>query len=105
LRSFPSARVKQLGFDEHYYEVYLKQYLATGLEGYPKIARTYIESQSATPNAVIPPTRFLYLSAAYLVQRISNCDPLDALHYGACIFASLSLVATAMFAARMGGLR
>ena len=104
LRIYPSAHMKALGFDENYYRLYLSELIAVGVKNYPKITTAYTAAQSEMPNAVIPPTRFLFLTTAYALNRIFGIEPFVALRDTACIFASLTLVVTALFVARAASL-
>jgi len=61
----PTPTFQVIGFDEHFYQVYLSALMLGGLERYPELARHYVQEQTSLPSAILPPTRFSYIAAAY----------------------------------------
>ena len=96
---------KDLGFDENLYRGYVDNLIRYGVTAYPDFAQHYIELQTRLPSAILPPTRFLYVFAAYAWHSVTGADALTALHNVSSAFSMLLLVLATGFAARMGGLR
>lgn len=101
----PTPGFAGIGFDENLYRAYVEDVIRFGVTAYPDFADRYIEVQSSMPSAILPPTRFLYVFAAYLWHLISGADALSALHHVSSIFSMLLLVLATVFAWRLGGLR
>jgi uncharacterized membrane protein len=64
-----------------------------------------VELQRRLPTAILPPTRFLYVFAAYLWHGICGTEALASLRWVSSLFSILLLVLTAGFAGRLGGWR
>jgi 4-amino-4-deoxy-L-arabinose transferase-like glycosyltransferase len=103
LRAYPSASFHTIGFDEGLYRNYVNELIHAGMTSYPDIAEHYVEKQRQMPSAILPPTRFLYIFAAYLWQAVTGTDALTALHHTSTLFSILLLVAAGLFAWRLGG--
>jgi hypothetical protein len=103
IRIYPSSGFIGVGFDEHGYMVFLKQIQAVGLRNYDTVVQAYIERQYQRPDAVVPATRIGFLAPAALASEWFHLSPFDALRAVAASAGVLSLVLTAFFAHRLGG--
>lgn len=122
LRVLPSAGFTGTGFDEALYRDNVIRLDRVGLFNYPAICQLYVEDQR-NPDSItkLPPTRFLYIGAAWLWKRaefgdappvspkmpgFTQRDPaLVALHRVAALFSCLGLLVGGLCAWRMLGLR
>jgi hypothetical protein len=86
------------GFDEVLYAHYLRQLMTVGLRRYPDIVDSYIAYQKTIPGSILPPTRFLYILAAYCWHGIFGGDPLMAFHDVSRLFSVLTLLLAGLFA-------
>ncbi|MEO5720446.1 MAG: phospholipid carrier-dependent glycosyltransferase [Chthoniobacterales bacterium] len=105
LRLFPSAGFDGIGYDEALYRGYVNELIRTGLGAFPDQAEGYVVRQQSLPAAILPPTRFVYIFAAYLWHQASGAEALDALHDVSCFFSILMLIVSTVFAWRLGGWR
>ena len=103
LRVYPSASFQGLGYDEGLYRGYVTDLINHGVMSYPDFAEHYVETQQKLATVILPPTRFLYIFAAYVWHEITGADALLSLHRVSCLFSVLSLFASAAFAWRLGG--
>ena len=94
-----------VGFDENLYRGYVDNLIKYGVTAYPDFAQHYVELQTSLPSAILPPTRFLYVFAAYLWHSVSGADALTALHHVSSFFSMFMLALATVFAWRMAGLR
>ena len=94
-----------IGFDENLYRGYVDNLIKYGVTAYPDFADHYVELQTSLPSAILPPTRFLYVFAAYVWHSISGADALTSLHHVSSFFSMLMLGLATVFAGRMAGLR
>ena len=94
-----------VGFDENLYRGYVENLIKYGVTAYPDFAQHYVELQTSLPSAILPPTRFLYVFAAYVWHSISGADALSSLHHVSSLFSMLMLGLATVFAWRMTGLR
>lgn len=94
-----------VGFDENLYRGYVDNLIKYGVTAYPDFAQHYVELQTSLPSAILPPTRFLYVFAAYLWHALSGADALTSLHHVSSFFSMLMLGLATVFAWRMAGLR
>ena len=99
----PTPTFQVIGFDEHFYQVYLSALMLGGLERYPELARHYVQEQTSLPSAILPPTRFSYIAAAYGWHNIWGTGPLKSLSAISSFFSMLLLGLSALFAWRLGG--
>src|SRR5262245_4097563 len=77
----PAAGFQKIGFDEALYRGYVEDLIRYGVSSYPDLAERYVELQRRLPTAILPPTRFLYVFAAYLWHVIFGTEALDSLRY------------------------
>ena len=101
----PTPKFQSVGFDEGLYRGYVNDLLRNGLSSYPDLAERYVAVQSTLPTAILPPTRFLYIFAAYLFSEASGADALTSLHSVSSLFSILLLLLATFFAWRLGGMR
>lgn len=121
VRIFPSAGFTGVGFDEALYRSYLIKLDTVGLGGFPEICQLYLEDQRRPETITkLPPTRFLYVFAAWTWKRAAfgdapprpprtpgfvDHDPaLVSLHRVSCLFSILGVVAAGLAAWRMFGM-
>ena len=101
----PTAKFQTFGFDEKLYRRYVSVLMGNGLGIYPAMAKHYAEEQAKLPAAILPPTRFFYIGAAYGWHLLWGTGPLTSLSAISSIFSMLLLALSAAFAWRMGGAR
>ena len=101
----PQPGFKGVGFDENLYQKYVNTLSATGLTSYPELAEGYVNVQAELRTAILPPTRFLYIFCAYLWHQTTGADALTSLKNISSLFGIVALLVSALFAARLGGLR
>ena len=99
------AGFQGIGFDEGLYRGYVDDVIHYGVSAYPDLAERYVEVQRHLPTAILPPTRFLYVFAAYFWHGILGTDALGSLRDVSSLFSVLLLAVTAGFASRLGGWR
>ena len=92
----------KVGFDENLYRTYVGLLDQAGLSHYPKLAQQFISHQLDPQNqAILPPTRILYIGSGYLYHRIFGLSALDALHAVSAHFSILTLLISALFCWRL----
>ncbi len=91
-----------LGYDENLYRGYVDALRQAGLLSYPDLAEKYVSLQMTLPTAILPPTRFVYIAAAYLCHEVSGADALTSLKVISSLFSVLTLILTAFFASALG---
>ena len=101
----PMPGFQGVGFDENLYRGYVENLIKHGVTAYPDFADHYVELQTSLPSAILPPTRFLYVFAAYIWHSVSGADSLSSLHHVSSFFSMLMLALATIFAWRAGGLR
>ena len=101
----PKAGFQRIGFDEALYREYVDNLIRYGVSSYPDLAEHYVEVQRRLPTAILPPTRFLYVFAAYLWHEVFGSDALASLRDVSSLFSILLLFLAAGFAWRLGGWR
>ena len=101
----PKAGFQRIGFDEALYRQYVDDLIRYGVSSYPDLAEHYVEVQRRLPTAILPPTRFLYVFAAYLWHEVFGSDALASLRDVSSLFSILLLFLAAGFAWRLGGWR
>jgi len=75
LRIWPSAGYTSTGFDEVLYQINVAKLEKTGFLGYDQICQIHIEDQrKPETTAKLPPTRFVYIAAAYLWKKVEFGD-------------------------------
>lgn len=103
LRLSPMASFKGPGFDEVVYADYVNILDSRSLFDYPVTCRQYVESQKTRDEALLPPTRFLYIYAGHLFRIISHESSYMALKHVSALFTALTLFLTATFCCRLAG--
>ncbi len=101
----PRAGFQSIGFDEALYREYVNDLIRSGVSSYPDLAEHYVEIQNRLPTAVLPPTRFLYIFAAYLWHEVFGSEALASLRDVSSLFSILLLFLAAGFSWRLGGWR
>ncbi len=96
-------KYQRLIFDEELYRAYVDVLTNAGLASYPDMAEHYVEMQANMASAILPPTRFSYIAAAYGWHLIWSTDPASSLRAISSLFSMLLLGLTAHFAWRLGG--
>ena len=99
----PNPKFNGIGYDENLYRGYVDDLTRYGVTSYPYFAERYLVVQTRLPGAILPPTRFVYVFAAYLWKLGSGVDSLTALHAVSSLFSILLLFLSAVFAWRLGG--
>ena len=99
----PNPGFTGIGFDEALYRDYVESLIRTGLTNYSDIVDRYIEVQKTLTGSILPPTRFLYIFAAYLWHCLFGTEALQALHDVASLFSVLGLLVATIFAWRLKG--
>jgi 4-amino-4-deoxy-L-arabinose transferase-like glycosyltransferase len=103
LRFSPTASFKGRGFDEVVYAEYVSLLDSRSLLDYPAICQQYVELQNRRDEALLPPTRFLYVYAGHLCRVISHESAYLALKHVSALFTTLTLFLTAIFCCRLAG--
>ena len=97
----PAGFVK-VGFDENLYRTYIGMLDKAGLSHYPTLSEQFISHQlNPTNQAILPPTRILYIGSGYLYHRLFGLSALDALHAVSAHFSILTLLISALFCWRL----
>src|SRR4051794_7983335 len=68
----PAPGYRTMGFDEGLYWQYVNALSRTGVASYPDIAESYIAEQTRIGDALLPPTRFLYIFLGYLYHSLTG---------------------------------
>ena len=103
LRLIPKEQFTGVGWDEHFYTVYVEDLSKHGFTNYPLYCQYYLERQTKDDKAILPPTRFLFIAAASLWKDATGIEAARALIHVSFFFSMLALAATAGFARRIGG--
>lgn len=103
VRLYPSAAFKTQGFDEVIYSAYVKTLEGRSILDYGRLSDVYIQLQSKKEEAILPPTRFLYVYTSHVWHSIIGGEPHRALIQVSAFFTILSLFVTAGFSLRLGG--
>ncbi len=75
----PTPKAQTFGFDEQLYRAYVSVLMLHGLSVYPEMSRHYLNKQRNLDSAILPPTRFSYIGAAYAWHLGSGAGPLKSL--------------------------
>src|SRR2546428_7264491 len=100
-----NTTMKGIGFDENLYRTYVNVLISRGITSYPDLAEEYVAVQDRLTSAILPPTRFLYIFAAYLWHQIWGTEALSSLKAVASLFSILLLIVSTLFAWRLAGAR
>lgn len=103
LRVHSFGGFNKTGFDEHIYETYVNQ-LSSGVSYAPLVA-SYLQTQSNSATAFLPPTRVTFLTAATLIKKATHSSAYGALKIASLASGILLVLIAAIFAARAAGLR
>ena len=95
------AKFQGQGFDESLYAYYLAQLLKVGLGGYPDIVDAYLVFQAKLEGSILPPTRFLYIFAAYGWHGLFGSEPLACFYAVSRVFSVGTLAVAGLFARRL----
>jgi hypothetical protein len=101
----PQPGYSTMGFDEGLYWTYVKNLKVTGLGAYPDLAEQYVVEQTRLPDAILPPTRFLYICMGYLWHSATGTDAYKSLKIVSSVFSIFLLIVSTVFAVRAGGWR
>jgi hypothetical protein len=99
----PTAAYQELGFDEGIYRAYVSTLILHGLTSYPDLADNYLQEQKSMSMAILPPTRFFYIGAAYTWHLMWDTGPRTSLNAISSLCSMLLLLLSALFAWRLGG--
>ncbi len=99
----PSPKFDGFGFDEKLYRSYVSVLILHGIGVYPDLARHYVQEQTNLASAILPPTRFFYIGAAYAWHLVWGTGPLKSLSAISSLCSMLLLGLGARFAWRLGG--
>ncbi len=99
----PTPKFQAFGFDERLYRGYVSVLMLQGIGVYPQLARQYVQEQKDLDSAILPPTRFFYIGAAYVWHLLWGTGPLKSLSAISSLCSMLLLGLSARFAWRLGG--
>ncbi|MEO6969418.1 MAG: phospholipid carrier-dependent glycosyltransferase [Chthoniobacterales bacterium] len=99
----PSPKFDGFGFDEKLYRGYVSVLMLQGFGVYPELGRHYVQEQTKLESAILPPTRFFYIGAAYAWHLVWGTGPLKSLSAISSLCSMLLLCLSARFAWRLGG--
>jgi 4-amino-4-deoxy-L-arabinose transferase-like glycosyltransferase len=102
LRLFLPNGFKGIGFDENLYRTYIVALDHVGLGQYPALIDNFITNQlNPDHQAILPPTRLVYIVGGYFYHHLFGLAPLDALRTLSCHFSILTLLVSAVFCWRL----
>jgi len=99
----PTPKAQTFGFDERLYRAYVSVLMLQGLGVYPEMSRHYLQKRGDLDSAILPPTRFFYIGAAYAWHLVWGTGPLKSLSAISSLCSMLLLGLSALFAWRLGG--
>jgi len=99
----PAPAYNGLGMDEGLYREYVNAVIRDGIGSYPELIQGYAEAQKEKEGSILPPTRFLYIFAAYSWHSLFGTEALNALRQVAAFFSVLTLALATLFVARLRG--
>ena len=99
----PTPKFQNFGFDEKLYRGYVSVLMLRGIGVYPQLGRQYLKEQADRDTAILPPTRFFYIGAAYAWHLLWGTGPLKSLCAISSLCSMLLLGLSARFAWRLGG--
>ena len=105
LRLLPWARFQGVGFDESLYATYLGKLLEVGIWRYPDIVDSWLAYQRTLTGSILPPTRFLYIFAAWVWHGLFGTVPVTSFRAVSRCFAVGNLLLGTLFAFRLSGPR
>ena len=98
-----TPKFQTFGIDEQLYRGYVSVLMLHGIGVYPELAQHYVEEQTSLPAAILPPTRFFYIGAAYAWHLVWGTGPMTSLSAISSLCSMLLLALSAFFAWRFGG--
>lgn len=102
LRLFLPFGFKGMGFDENLYRTYIVFLDKVGLQHYPALTHAFVADQlNPQRQAILPPTRLVYIVGGYLYHHLFGVAPLAALHALSSLFSILTLLVSALFCWRL----
>jgi 4-amino-4-deoxy-L-arabinose transferase-like glycosyltransferase len=102
LRLFLPSGFTGIGFDENLYRNYIAALDKVGLQEYPALIDGFVADQlNPHHQAILPPTRLVYIVGGYFYHHILGLAPLDALRTLSCQFSILTLLVSAVFCWRL----
>lgn len=102
LRLFLPSGFKAIGFDENLYRTYIAELDHVGVQEYPALIDGFIDNQrNPHHQAILPPTRLVYILGGYFCHRLFGLPPLAALRSLSCAFSILTLLISAVFCWRL----
>jgi hypothetical protein len=102
LRLFLPAGFGGTGFDENLYRTYVVLLDQVGLDHYPSLTDAFVTDQlNPGRQAILPPTRLVYIVGGYIYHKVLGLTPLVALHALSCQFSILTLLVSAIFCWRL----
>ena len=91
-----------IGFDENLYATYITRLDQVGLLHYPTLTDSFVAHQlDPHHQAILPPTRLVYIAGGYICHRLLGVAPLTALRGLSCLFSILTLLVSAVFCWRL----
>lgn len=103
LRFFPSSGYPLIGYDERLYVRYVEQLGKYGPAAYPDIVEAYTTLQRSRPEAMLPPTRALFLLGGWSWRAMFGGTAFDALRHVSALAGVGAMLVAAGFGARLGG--
>jgi len=102
LRLFLPSGFTAIGFDENLYRTYVAALDKVGLQQYPALIDAFVADQvDPHHQAILPPTRLVYIVGGYFCHHLFGLDPLAALRSLSCTFSILTLLISAAFCWRL----
>ena len=102
LRLFLPTGFGGTGFDENLYRTYIVLLDKVGLDHYPTLTEAFVADQlDPHHQAILPPTRLVYIGGGYIYHSLLGVSPLAALHALSCQFSILTLLVSALFCWRL----
>lgn len=92
-----------VGFDENLYRTYIGMLeKAGGFSQYPSLADQFVSHQLEPKNqAILPPTRVMYIGGGYVYHRLLGMTSIDALRALSAHFSILAVLLSAVFCWRL----
>jgi 4-amino-4-deoxy-L-arabinose transferase-like glycosyltransferase len=104
LRLFLPYGFQDIGIDENLYRQYVLLLERVGISHYPILIESFIRNQfNPQHQAILPPTRLIYIVSGYLYHQLFGLQPLVALRAVSCQFSILTLLLSAVFCWRLAG--
>jgi len=102
LRLFLPNGFTGVGFDENLYRTYILALDRVGLQQYPALIDGFIADQlNPQHQAILPPTRLVYIVGGYFYYHLRAVAPIPALRALSCDFSIFTLLISALFCWRL----